>query len=76
MARHASQAEHYRAHREAFMLAMELGCTPREAEAELRRRRAAARDREATERLETKMTAAPSSRGVWARWDAPWMMRD
>lgn len=35
MARHASLAEHYRAHRAAFVLAQELGCTPKEAEQEL-----------------------------------------
>ena len=35
MARSTSIAEHYRAHRQAFELALELGCTPKEAEAEL-----------------------------------------
>ena len=35
-----SLAERYRAHGEAFVLALELGCTPREAEAEIRRRQA------------------------------------
>lgn len=45
MARSSNQslAAYYRAHRKAFDLAMELDCTPREAEAELERR--AARDR-------------------------------
>ena len=35
-----SLAERYRAHREAFELARKLGCTPKEAEAELDRRAA------------------------------------
>ena len=39
MARYASEAERLRAHREAFTLALQLGCTPREAERELRRRK-------------------------------------
>lgn len=38
MAACASQAERWRRHREAFELALELGITPREAEAELRAR--------------------------------------
>ncbi len=36
----ASLAERYRAHRAAFELARELGCTPKEAEAEIARRAA------------------------------------
>ncbi|HQS69260.1 MAG: hypothetical protein B7Y36_18285 [Novosphingobium sp. 28-62-57] len=36
----ASLAERYRAHRAAFELAQQLGCTPKEAEAELARRAA------------------------------------
>lgn len=76
MARPASLAEHYRAHRAAFELAMERGCTPKEAEQILRAHRAAERDREATARLEAKMSAAPRGSGVSARWDAPWMLRD
>lgn len=35
-----SLAEHYRAHREAFLLAQEMGCTPKEAAAELKNRAA------------------------------------
>lgn len=35
-----SLAERYRAHRAAFELAQQLGCTPKEAEAELARRAA------------------------------------
>lgn len=33
-----SEADYYRAHRAAFTLALELGCTPKEAEAVMRRR--------------------------------------
>ncbi len=33
-----SDAEYYRAHRHVFLLAQELGCTPIEAERELKRR--------------------------------------
>ncbi len=76
MARHASEAERLRAHREAFCLAMELGITPREAEAELRRRRAIARDHETTARLQAKMCAAPRAAQHSPSWDAPWMMRN
>lgn len=76
MARYASEAERLRAHREAFNLALELGITPREAEAELRRRRAIAHDRESTARLQAKMCAASQPSRISASWDAPWMMRN
>lgn len=46
-----SIAEKYRAHREAFLLAQELGCTPREAEAEIERREARARWKDSAARL-------------------------
>lgn len=73
MARYASQAEYYRAHRAAFTLALELDCTPKEGEAELARR--AARDRwlATMARLQAK-AAAPVHQEPPA--DAPWMMRD
>lgn len=73
MARSTSIAEHYRAHRQAFELALELGCTPKEAEAELARR--AARDRWlATRRkLQAKMEAPLRQRPAW---NAPWMMQE
>lgn len=77
MSRPASLAEHYRAHREAFLLALELGCTPREAEAELRKRRAAERDAECTRRLAAKMAGEPPvARCDASEWSQPWMMRD
>lgn len=53
-----SEAERYRAHREAFCLAMELGCTPREAEARLRRQQAEERLAEARRRFEAREAAA------------------
>lgn len=40
-----SQAERWRAHREEMELAQQLGCTPKEARAELDRRRAIERHR-------------------------------
>lgn len=43
MGRWASEAERLRAHRQAFELALELGCTPKEAEQEIAR--IAARER-------------------------------
>lgn len=71
-------AEKYRRHRAAFALSLELKCTPREAEEELRRRAARERDRQAQERLDSKMAAQPH------RWPddtateipQPWWMRD
>ncbi len=83
MARHASRstgsgrslAERYRAHRAAFTLALELGCTPKEAELELRRREALARHREATARLAAKLAAEPVRKQALPA-DAPWMLRD
>ena len=75
MPRFASEADRLRAHREAFLLALELGCTPREAEAELRRRAARDRDAQASARLAAKMAAPlPALRRPPA--DEPWMMRD
>lgn len=62
MARFQSDAERYRAHRAAFSLALELGCTPREAADELRRRAAMAREAESKRRMAAKQSAPP--RGV------------
>ena len=54
----ASPAERYRRHREAFTLALQLGCTPREAEAELKRRSTLARIARAKARLAAKLDPA------------------
>lgn len=80
MPRYASLAERYRAHREAFLLAQELGCTPREAE-QLLRDRARARRRACGTLAPAKpadsdfepMDSAPSD---FRDWGTPWMMRD
>ena len=73
----ASLAAQYRRHREAFCLALELGCTPREAEAELRRREAQARDQSAQQKLISKMRA-PIARqhDDHAETVQPWWMKD
>lgn len=86
MARAPSLAEYYRAHRAAFLLALELGCTPREAEREMARRQARERHRAASDRLEARMAGAPNGLPrliephddrQGAGQDAqPWMMRD
>jgi hypothetical protein len=78
MARAASTAAYYRAHREAFLLAQELGCTPKEAADELKRRAAREHHHETAQRLAAKIGGAPSHRLVEpAERDAqPWMMRD
>lgn len=70
-----SLAERYRMAREAFELALELGCTPKEAEREMKRRRAAEDHQETTRRLAAKM-AAPLIRTASPVGDQPWMMRD
>ena len=68
-----------RAAREAFDLAQELGCTPREAEREMRRRRAAAR-RACGRKIETSSVDLLVADGVPAAtfrdWNASWMMRN
>lgn len=56
-----SLAERFRANREAFELALEIGCTPAEAAKELRRRAAIARSAESERRLQAKMRAMPST---------------
>lgn len=60
MARDArSLAERYRAHRVLFLLALELGCTPAEAEARLAARQARARWQHAVARLDAKRAGRP-----------------
>lgn len=70
-----SAAEYYRAHREAFALALELGCTPIEAEHELATRRSREQWRAAQQRLDRKTAATPAPRPC-DEWDARWMHRD
>lgn len=54
-AKRPSAAERYRAHRAAFELALELRCTPREAEQELARRAARRAWEESRDRLNRKI---------------------
>lgn len=80
-----SLAEQFRTARENMELALQLGCTPREAAIE-RQKRAAGQQWEATRaRLEAKMNAPLRPRGSHASGAAdpepaqrsePWMMRD
>ncbi len=86
MGKHVSLADQLRAHRAVFMLAQELRCTPKEAEAELKLREAETNRREAHERwveakrrLDAKMAAPMRPRlsdPETAGSDQPWMMRD
>jgi len=76
----ASEAEYYRAHREAFLLALELGCTPAEAERRMKDERTRMRDLAARLRLEARKNAPlapgmPELRGA-PHWSAPWMMQE
>lgn len=56
MARAVSIADECRRRREAFELAMELGCTPREAADELRRRAAREQEEASKERMAARET--------------------
>lgn len=78
MARPLTQAEKWRAHRAAFELALELGCTPKEAERRIAQIAARERHRASSDRLAAKM-AAPLGHpleALGAAADQPWMMRD
>lgn len=76
----ASLAEQYREHREAFLLALELGCTPREAKtilrdrARARRRACGTRAPEAAAESETEPMDRPIT--DWREFDASWMHRN
>lgn len=81
MARYASEAERLRAHRTAFLLAQELNCTPKEAEAELARRAAHARWEQAEQKLAARTMRGPRPSQMTAEIAPeeraePWMMRD
>jgi len=82
-----TQAEKWRRHREAFNLALELGCTPREAEAKIREIEERAAARAALARIAAKHALLDAR--IRARREAaalppvesdrdpqPWMMRD
>lgn len=82
MPRYASLAEQYRAHRAAMELALATGCTPKEAEIELRRRAKFRRDACGRHAPQPAADSAddfePLDRapGEFGQWDARWMMRD
>lgn len=81
MAGHASLAEHYRRHRAAFNLALETGCTPKDAEREIDRRESRERCQAAERRLQAKIAAPCSSLVGRAGHDpeeprAPWWRED
>jgi hypothetical protein len=76
-----SPAEYYRAHREAMELALQLGCTPKEAAELLRKRAAQAAEAAARARMAAPLRQAPGERPARepraaADRDQPWMMRD
>ena len=71
----ASLAEHYRAHRAAFELARELGCTPKEAELVLARRKAHEEWQRGHARLEA-LRNAPIHRADPEPPAQPWWLRD
>jgi hypothetical protein len=83
MAGPASTAEQTRRRREAFTLAMELGCTPREAEDEIRRRIASQKEADIMRRMEARQ-AAPLQRTRLTRQSmaepeervVPWYQKD
>lgn len=72
-----TQAEIWRAHREAFTLALELGCTPKDAMREIARIKAREAHRAAADRLAAKLAAriTPAAPPQADRAE-PWMMRD
>lgn len=80
MARDASLAEQYRAHRAAFELALELGCTPRQAAQTLRdrerakRRTCGTRAPEPAADADFEPTSEPQS--TFGDFGCRWMMRD
>lgn len=73
--RFASQAEYYRHHRQVFLLAQELGCTPNQAEAEMRRIQQRERQRAAEQRRQA-VPQIDTPRPAFEQWDAQWMARD
>lgn len=76
----SSSAEQLRAHRLAFELALELGCTPREAARILRdrtrTRRNACGTRAPDPTPDTDFEPLERDPADYRDWDAPWMMRE
>lgn len=76
----ASDAEYYRAHRQVFLLAQELGCTPAEAERRMKEEQTRMRHLAARNRLQQRINA-PLTPGMpelrtGPEWGAPWMMQE
>ncbi|MFN3424521.1 MAG: hypothetical protein ACK40C_07440 [Novosphingobium meiothermophilum] len=75
-----SLAERYRAHRAAFELALELGCTPSEAQAELARRAARQRWLQTLARLDALRNRRGTPRPIHGADPEPppqpWWLRD
>lgn len=69
-----TDADYYRHHRECFELALVRGCTPREAEAILSRRRVAAMKRELKAIMEPPLV--PGYVPQFEDFDCPHMMRN
>ncbi|MEM8724647.1 MAG: hypothetical protein AAGE86_03905 [Pseudomonadota bacterium] len=70
----ASRAEELRHHRKCFELALELQCTPKEAEKQL-----ALMEIRERQRAKAKTNAKPDSKATprrFERWEAPHMLRD
>jgi len=80
MPKFASLAERYRHNRKCFELGIELGCTPKEAEAWMEAVEAREKCRAIHRKLGRDLTMLPplstSSRAQFERWEAPHMMRD
>lgn len=67
----AGMAERFRAARERFELALELGCTPAEAQTVIDRRRARERWEEVDRRLTARRSTPPTAPSTPATADAP-----
>lgn len=61
MAPPVSSAEQIRRRREAFILALKLGCTPREAEDEIRKRIAREQEQAAMRRMAARSASQPKA---------------
>ena len=83
MPRFASHAEYCRHHRKVFLLALELGVTPIEAEARMKAVEAREKHRAKIARRGRMVSALPplsltpeEQPGDFRRWDAQHMLRD
>lgn len=82
MPRFASKAEYYRHHRKVMELALELGCTPRDAEkrmkaVEERERHRAKLARKGLQSELPPLILRPDDQPVhFEQFDAPWMLRN